>query len=433
MTTPQDEPRNPDWVTPGGPPQAPPAPGPGAAAPPPAWSPAPVPPAWSPAPVPPADGAVPPAAPGGSSWGAPAAPPSSWGAPAAPQGPTAWGVPPAPPPPGYASGPYGSPMPGVWRPPALQPGIIPLRPLGLGEILDGGVRAIRANPTVMFGLSAAVVTAAVTLSALVTWYLSGLLVGTFSGVFGSLEGADGQVLADLDRQLGGSVASLASTPITSVATTILTGLLVISVSRSVLGRTITVREVARSGRVWWVLGFTVGLVVVELVVVGAWVGLLIWLISQQMNGAAVAVGLIGGAAVIVGAFWLSVRVLLITPALMLEGKGFWTTVRRAWRLTRGSFWRLLGIYLLVSILTGILTQIVVTPFAIVAGIVGGTAGTTTGPALAITSVGQIIALTATITYSSAVVALLYIDVRMRREGLDVELGRAASAEQDVTA
>jgi len=324
-------------------------------------------------------------------------------------------------------------MPGAWRPPALQPGIIPLRPLGLGEILDGGVRAIRANPTVMFGLSAAVVTVGVTLSALVTWYLSGLLVGSFSGIFGSLEGADAQVLDDLDRQLGGSVASLASTPITSLATTILTGLLVVSVSRSVLGRTISVREVARSGRVWWVLGFTMLLTAVQLVVVGGWGWLLIWLITQDSLGGALAVALIGGAALVVAALWLSVRVLLITPALMLEGKAFWATVRRAWRLTRGSFWRLLGIYLLVSILTGFLAQIVLTPFTIVAGIVGGSAGITSGPALAITSVGQIIALTASITYSSAVVALLYIDVRMRREGLDVELGRAANADQDVTA
>jgi len=433
MTTPQDEPRSPDWVTPGGAPQAPPAPGPGATPPPAAWSPGPVPPGGTGAPPAPGGSSwgAPPAPP--SSWGAPPAPPSSWGAPAAPQGPTGWGGPPAPPPPGYGSAPYGSPMPGAWRPPALQPGIIPLRPLGLGEILDGGVRAIRANPTVMFGLSAAVVTVGVTLSALVTWYLSGLLVGSFSGIFGSLEGADAQVLDDLDRQLGGSVASLASTPITSLATTILTGLLVVSVSRSVLGRTISVREVARSGRVWWVLGFTMLLTAVQLVVVGGWGWLLIWLITQDSLGGALAVALIGGAALVVAALWLSVRVLLITPALMLEGKAFWATVRRAWRLTRGSFWRLLGIYLLVSILTGFLAQIVLTPFTIVAGIVGGSAGITSGPALAITSVGQIIALTASITYSSAVVALLYIDVRMRREGLDVELGRAANADQDVTA
>ena len=37
-------------------------------------------------------------------------------------------------------------------------------------------------------------------------------------------------------------------------------------------------------------------------------------------------------------------------------------------------------------------------------------------------------LTAATTYQAAVIALLYIDVRMRREALDVELARAATAD-----
>ena len=52
-------------------------------------------------------------------------------------------------------GPAAPPPPGLsWRPQALQPGIIPLRPLGMGEIYDGAFRAVRANPRVMFGLAA---------------------------------------------------------------------------------------------------------------------------------------------------------------------------------------------------------------------------------------------------------------------------------------
>ena len=40
-------------------------------------------------------------------------------------------------------------------------------------------------------------------------------------------------------------------------------------------------------------------------------------------------------------------------------------------------------------------------------------------------IATIIASTLSTTFVSSVVALLYIDVRMRREGLDVELARAA--------
>jgi hypothetical protein len=54
--------------------------------------------------------------------------------------------------------------PQQWGPPqmppaAAKPGVIPLRPLGLGEILDGAISYIRANPIATLGLSAAVITA----------------------------------------------------------------------------------------------------------------------------------------------------------------------------------------------------------------------------------------------------------------------------------
>ena len=41
---------------------------------------------------------------------------------------------------------------------APKPGVIPLRPLGVGEILDGAISYIRANPGVTLGLSAVVIT-----------------------------------------------------------------------------------------------------------------------------------------------------------------------------------------------------------------------------------------------------------------------------------
>jgi hypothetical protein len=42
------------------------------------------------------------------------------------------------------------------RPPAPRPGIIPLRPVGVGEILDGAFTAVRRNLKATLGISAAV-------------------------------------------------------------------------------------------------------------------------------------------------------------------------------------------------------------------------------------------------------------------------------------
>ena len=159
-----------------------------------------------------------------------------------------------------------APPPGAsWRPPALQPGIIPLRPIGLGEIYDGAFRAIRANPKVMFGMSAIVVTIAVALQSLISWYVEGLVSTQFTDLANEL---DPEGVAGLDSSLSASVGQLSGLPITALATTVLTGLLIVSVSRSVLGQVVTVREVLRGGRVWLVVAFSLLLGVAVAVVAG---------------------------------------------------------------------------------------------------------------------------------------------------------------------
>lgn len=401
MTSPQDDGTSPaPWASPAGPP--PPS--------------ADVPAAPAAGPVPP--GPVPPP----PVWGAAPAAPPQWGA--APP-PPAWGAPPAGavPPPG---GPGAVPPPaaGPWRPPALQPGIVPLRPLGLGEILDGAVRAVRANPAVMFGLSAMVVTAAVALQTLVQLYVSSLLSASLGDAFGddALSAAESAQLSELmSTSLGQSLTAPLLVPVTSI----LTGLLIVSVSRSVIGQRVPLREVVRSGRVWYVVGFGLLQLVVSTLAVALWIGGVVALAVAGLDGAAVGVGLLGGLALLVGYAWVVVRTLLVPPALMLEGRGFWTSVARAWRLTRGSFWRLLGIYLLANVLVTIVLYLFVAPAAVVAGVLSVSSGWSWLSVL-VTALGQVVGLALSTTFLAAVVALLYVDVRIRREGLDLELARAAA-------
>src|SRR3954447_11926303 len=79
-------------------------------------------------------------------WGRPA----QWGQPA----PASWGTP-------GESGPRGWEPAGYGKPPT---GIVPLRPLSVGEILDGAFQAVRANARTMVGTAAAVVAAVIVLS-----------------------------------------------------------------------------------------------------------------------------------------------------------------------------------------------------------------------------------------------------------------------------
>lgn len=381
MTSPQDDAPPPTWTAPG------------SAVPPPTWT-------TPGSAVPPPDLTKPPAA--------PPVPAQGWG------GQPSWNGQPG----------WGAPAPTAWRPPALQPGIVPLRPLGLGEILDGAFKAVRANPRVMFGLSALVVTIAVAIESVITWYVSGLIDGAIADATASSSSMFNE--SDLDG-IGGVLGQLVTAPITSIVTTILTGWLIISVSRSVIGQTVSPREVLRSRRIWLVLGFTLLVGVAAAVVVSAYVGLVVLFASQDQVGLAVLVGLVGGLLLVVLLVLVAVRTLLVPPALMLEGKRFRPTVARAWRLTRGSFWRLLGIYLLVSLLVGVIAQVVVTPAAILSALVFSDPLGEKFVSIVVTGIASIIAMTLSTTYLASVVALLYIDVRMRREGLDVELARAAEA------
>ena len=314
--------------------------------------------------------------------------------------------------------------PAAWQPPAARPGIIPLRPLNLGEILDGAFRAVRANPSVMFGLSLMVIAVAVLIKAVLTWYIGGILAGEVTG-WADSQSIDSGFDGYSTSLLGATLAQAVTLPVSALASTALTGLLIVSVSRSVIGRKVTLSEVLRSSRVWHVIGFTFLLGLASTVAVGALVGVAVLLARAESWGAFALVVIVAVLGLVVGGVWITVRTLLVPPALMLEERRFWPTVARAWRLTRGSFWRLFGIYLLTSVLVGIAAEIIQYPVTLVLMFVMPGADALSVGAIAASSVGEILALTLTTVFMSSVVALLYIDTRMRREGLDIELQRAA--------
>lgn len=335
--------------------------------------------------------------------------------------------------PGYGQ-PQGAPGaygwgPAPYQPAPAQPGIVPLRPLSIWEIFDGAFRAIRHNPKTMFGLTAAVVAVATAIGALIQWYVAGLMadeINTFLTGTGGLTPADTEILGD---SFGTSLATFASLPITSLAASILTGLLILSVSRSVIGQRVGVGDVLRGSgkRVVWVVLFALLQFVVILVGSAVVVGLVVlaWNATES-PGLTVLLGLLAAAVIVVGGFWFSIRTLLVPAALMLEGGRFWPTVARGWRLTRGSFWRLLGLYLLVNVLVNIVASVFTVPAAMISQFVFNDPFAVTGPSIVASAVATAVALTISTVFLAGVISLAYIDVRMRREGLDVELARAAA-------
>ncbi len=361
-------------------------------------------------------------APQESSWAAPGGSSTPGGASMPPPG---QGPPPAAP---YGSGaPFGSGSP--YGGPALapKPGVVPLRPLGVGEVLDGAVSYIRAHPKVVLGVSAVVAV----ISQLVQVPLQVFLVG------GATQLGNTPDFAQLTGLLAGAAAGgFVGGLITLVATAILTGILMVVISRSVLGAPVDAGETWRAARprVPGLIGLVLLLTLIGVLIlaVGAVPGLLLLLASEVAGIIVIVVGVLAAIVVLV---WVSVSLSLAAPAYVLEGVGVIEALRRSWRLVSGRFWPVLGIQLLAAIIAGVLASIIAVPFSVGASLitVGAAAGGAAPsaamslPAVLITAVGGIIALTITAPFQSGVTGLLYVDQRMRSEGFDIELQRAAAA------
>lgn len=379
----------------------------------------------APAPAPPA-----PAAPGAPAWSSMPPPVAGWGAapPPPPPPPGAYGQPaygqPAYGQPAYA----GAPLPGVagWGavPQAPKPGVVPLRPLGVGEILDGAITYIRRDPRTVLGISAVI--------ALV------LALAQFLSLAATARSLAVSTSGDVETafsSLGGSVAQLLQYVLSLVLGVVATGLLTVVMGQAVLGRRVTTAEAwARAkSRFLPLLGLTllVSLVAFGAMVVGLAiaVGLGILVGNAAGGGAGVLVGVPLGLAALAVALWLYVKLLLAPAALVLENAGVVTAMRRSWRLVGGAWWRTFGIYLLGSILASIVAGVLSIPFVIVGTVLSFSAlesgGTLPLAYLLSTSLGTLVSSMIIIPFSAGIVSLLYIDRRIRREALDIELARAA--------
>lgn len=318
--------------------------------------------------------------------------------------------------------PYAVPPAG---PAAHKPGAIPLRPLVLGDIFDGAFRIIRYNPRATIGAAVLVSAVAMVLP---------VVVSLVTGSTGNLSLGTGDQTLTHD-QVVGLVSAFGSfflaTQLQSVGLLFVSGMIAHVTSAAAVGRRLTMGEAwaATAGKRWRLLGmaFLLGLVTVAALAVVA--GVVVFLAFHAGLGVTILTALVLGLALVVAylVFWVRVRALAV-PALMLEEVGVLGALRRAVRLTRRQFWRLLGILLLVSLVVGVAGSMLRLPFSLVGEffVVGGS---DTGYGLTIylllTAVGTVLTSALLQPFQAAVSALLYVDQRIRKEAYDVELlGRA---------
>lgn len=320
-----------------------------------------------------------------------------------------------------------------WTPPP-KPGLIPLRPLGFGALLAAPFQVLKRNPKATFGSALLVQAASLIISLLTIGLVTYFAVGRI----------DSAPLDERDTVSAGATLTIllsAILPIalSVIASALLQGVIVLEVARATLGEKLRLAVLWRTAgrRLWtlvlWTLvlsaallvgvGLIAGLVAVFAVLGGMWIAL------------AVVIGILGGLGLAVIGVWLFTRTSLVPSLIVLERLSIRQAVRRSWSLTIGYFWRTFGVQFLVAAIVNVITQVVVTPltflFSISFSLVDPNAAIDSFVPSAILYVVILLvslvlgAVAAVI--QSAITALIYIDLRMRKEGLDLELARFVEA------
>lgn len=257
----------------------------------------------------------------------------------------------------------------------------------MNEIFRGTVATLRSHAAVLFG-GAFVVTALAELASLA------ILPEPRSLPVISQDATPEEAFAALSEGLSAAALAL---PLAILAQLFVAGIATVVVGKAVIGKPVSFGE--------------------------AWAELRPRLLP--LLGLTLVVGfavVLGTALCVLPGIWVLVLLSLATPALVLERTSVAHALRRSRDLVRNAWWSTFAILLVAVLLAAGLGVIVSLPFELIGG---SPTGTTGDEHQIMSTIGAIAAGTVTAPISAVVIALVYIDRRIRTEGLAVELARAA--------
>lgn len=328
---------------------------------------------------------------------------------------------------------YGEYAPEGWTPPAPQqhwappppppkPGLIPLRPLFLADVIAGAFQVIRRNPRPTFwlalGIGFATSLIAIAIVGLVLW-------NTLSGVDPTTPPAPDTIRGIVVAVM---LAALVAAIVQIVLAAIPQAVVTLEVARGTLGERRTLSQLwsLARGRVGALIGWM--LIIgggIAFVLILAMLGLAELAITGGLNGllAAAGLGVLVALVLLAAAFWLGTRLAFVPALIVIERLPIGAAARRSWDMTRGSFWRILGITLLVNLIVQVGAQIITMPIAFLSSFVDQTQAIDARAivVLIVSLIVQVVVTAVAIVVQAAVPTLLYLDIRMRREGFDAVL------------
>jgi hypothetical protein len=281
----------------------------------------------------------------------------------------------------------------------------------LGDVLDGGFKLFRANLKAMLLVGSAFLVPLALLSA---------FGQRWTQPFSLMEALDDPSLAESTQSYLPNVWELAS-----LAAYVLLGLVFMPtcigaitslVARSYLGEQATAGQALREAfrRFWRFLGASL---LVSLLTAAPLLPAVALVVLGALAESPALVGL--GLLLMVPGFLATIALVTlleaVVPAIVVEELGPARAIRRSFALVRSRFWPVLGILLLALLLAYLLSSVLSVPFTILVLVLGGDAG---WPFLALGTLVPSLLVTA---WGGIVATLIYFDLRIRREGFDLQL------------
>ena len=325
---------------------------------------------------------------------------------------------------------------------AAKPGIIPLRPLTLSDLMSGSFAALRGNPKVLFGFTVLIMTIVALANGLASFMPFYSLI--------SLTESTSDPQASSDSLLAASSLSLISLLLgyvvfflaTFFGGALLNGVLSATVSQMVIGKKITFGQAWSmvKGRLLSMIGTTFLLFLVLAIPMILWavgfVTTLIWSVESDIADSLAGLMFLIGFPLMLAAYSLTVRFLYAPICAVLEHKGPVQSLKRSWALTAGTFWTTLGRVLLIGVVCGVIVNIIST---LISGIVMGigfaflSSGSFDDPNSLWGIIVLIVVLAGlqTLIYSlvvpimSAYQTLMYVDQKIRKENFALVLAQAS--------
>lgn len=320
----------------------------------------------------------------------------------------------------------------TWTP-APKKGIIPLHPLSFGTILGKAFAALRHNPRVLFGFAVMVQLIVV----LVTAALMGVVLFTTFSRLETLTPASPDFEAVLSGTIAINIVAAIIVALASVAfTAMVQGVVAADIGFAAIGTKATLRMLWRrmAPSFWRLAAYSL---ILAAAVFGVFTIAALLIVGLVAGGVASGTDVVGVVILVVVIFvlgsiplyiWLGTKLLLVPSILVLERARLREAIVRSWRLTRGRFWVAFGVTALIGIIMGTAMQVVSIPASFLSPMLIGIVAPTGDPepsailgmvllalvpqilVLALQAVAQVV--------QSTGGALVYLDCRMRYEGLD---------------